>query len=392
MDLDQLQKRIQWIEEDRRKEKDSIALLDSRLLTLEGGVAALSQQIKELSSEITRLAAVITRMDQYDQSMMQLRIETKKSIEEFEKEIRQRLEEMDKLRRSEIKHIDTSLAEIRKELEAINKLDKNLQARVEEEARLRRLIDELRERVENVRLEEEEYTRTFRLLEDGRRQDSKRIVELQGEVSALRKRADDQRGQTELLNTNLRKLDTRLNELVAVEAERRDAMTTFLDKQNLNMVERDRTWKEWQIRFENFEKQSTDIEAQLLALDATHREVKRVKTSLEELTQRVERRINEITEIQRLTEDRFRQEWVSFKTDDQKRWTNYTLTQEEQRGEAARQFDNITEKNIHIEDKLQELQDVLEQANEQAEKRLQSLLAMTHEWVTAYERSVGRTR
>ena len=169
-------------------------------------------------------------------------------------------------------------------------------------------------------------------------------------------------------------------------------MTTFLDKQNLNMVERDRTWKEWQIRFENFEKQSTDIEAQLLALDATHREVKRVKTSLEELTQRVERRINEITEIQRLTEDRFRQEWVSFKTDDQKRWTNYTLTQEEQRGEAARQFDNITEKNIHIEDKLQELQDVLEQANEQAEKRLQSLLAMTHEWVTAYERSVGRTR
>ena len=31
-----------------------------------------------------------------------------------------------------------------------------------------------------------------------------------------------------------------------------------------------------------------------------------------------------------LTEERFRQEWVNFKADDQKRWTNYTLAQEEQ--------------------------------------------------------------
>ena len=34
---------------------------------------------------------------------------------------------------------------------------------------------------------------------------------------------------------------------------------------------------------------------------------------------RFERRINEITEMERLTEERFRQEWVTFKADDQKR-------------------------------------------------------------------------
>jgi hypothetical protein len=92
-------------------------------------------------------------------------------------------------------------------------------------------LDELRQKIDVVRIEEEEYTRTIRLLEDGRRQDAKRIVDLQGEVNALRKRGDDQRGQNELINTNLRKLDTRLNELITVEDERRDAMTTFLNKQ-----------------------------------------------------------------------------------------------------------------------------------------------------------------
>ena len=392
MDLDQLQKRIQWIEDDRRKEKDSIALLDSRLLTLEGSISAVAQQIKDLSGELTRLSAVVTRMDQYDQNVLQIRLEAKKSVEELDKEIKQKLEETDKVRRVDVVALESSIVDIRKELDVLPKLDKGIQARIEDNSKLKRSIDELRDRVETVRLEEEEYTRTYRLLEDGRRQDSKRIVELQGEVTALRKRADDQRGQTELLNTNLRKLDTRLNELVTVEAERRDAVSNFLDKQALTQVDRERTWKEWQIRFENIEKQSIDVETQLLSLDSTQREAKRVQSVLEDLTQRVERRINEITEIQRLSEDRFRQEWVTFKADDQKRWTNFTLTQEEQRNEALRQYETLNEKSTHLEDELQEVQDMLEQANEQAEKRLQALLAMAHDWVLSYERSVGRAR
>ena len=392
MDLDQLQKRIQWVEDDRRKEKDALALLESRLLALEGQLAGADQQIKDLGSEQIRISAVIARMDQYDQNLLQTRLEAKRALEELDKEIKTRADEMEKVRRVETKALETSLAELRKEMEPLPKLDKAIQARIEEEGRLRRTIDEVREKVTEVRQEEEEYTRTYRLVEDGRRQDAKRIVDLQGEVAALRKRSDDQRGQTELINTTLRKLETRLNELSTVEAERRDAMSTFLDKQNLTAVERDRIWKDWQVRFQTIEKQAGDVEAQLLQLDSTQREAKRAQGVLEDLTQRVERRINEITEIQRLAEDRFRQEWVTFKADDQKRWTNYTLTQEEQRNEITRQFEKLAEQSTHMEDELQEIQDLLQQANELTEKRLQTLLATAHEWVSSYERTIGRSR
>jgi chromosome segregation ATPase len=226
-------------------------------------------------------------------------------------------------------------------------------------------------------------------LEDGRKQDAKRIVDLQGELNALRKRMDEQRGQNDLMNTNMHKLETRLNELITVEGERRDAMTNFLNKQAVSQVERDRTWKEWHSRFDTIENQAVDIETQLVNLDATHREVKRLQGNLEELVQRVERRISEITEIQRLSEDRFRQDWVTFKADDQKRWTNYTLTQEEQRNEAGRQFSKLTEQTTLIEDELQEVKDLVQQSNELLEKRLQSLLAMAHDWVTTFERTLG---
>ena len=391
MELEQLQKRLQWIEDDRRKEKDALAMLESRLTALEGSLAAPQQQVKELAGEVTRLSAVVTRMDQFDANLLQSRQESKRALDELTKEIKLRSDEAEKVRRVELRSLESSLVELRKSLEVFPKFEKGLQVRSEDIAQVRRMVEELRAKIDSVRTEEQEYTRTFRLLEDGRRQDAKRIVDLQGEVTALRKRQDDQRGQTELLNNGQRKVEARLTELATVEAERREAMASFLDKQALTQVERDRTWKEWQTRFETIEKQARDIESQILALDATNREVKRSQTAVDELTQKVERRINEITEIQRLSEDRFRQEWVTFKADDQKRWTNFTLTQEELRSDIARQFDRLAERTTQMEDEQQEVKDLLQQANEQAEKRLQSLLAMAHEWVTTYERTVGRS-
>jgi chromosome segregation ATPase len=288
--------------------------------------------------------------------------------------------------------IDTNLAELRKGLEPIAGLNRALGARVEEDQRLSRAIDELRAKIQELRRIEEEYTRTYRLIEDGRRQDAKRLVDLQGEITAMRKRVDEQRGQIELLSTNLRKYETRLNEIATQEAERREEQIAFLEKQALAQVERDRTWKEWQVRFETIEKQSADLESQLQSLETTHLMVKRAQETLNELAERVERRMNEITEMQRLTEERFRQEWTTFKADDQKRWANYTLVQEEQRNEFKRQMEKLSERLTHVEDSLQELQDMLFLMNEHSEKQLQSLLAMVHEWAEAYERAFSHLR
>lgn len=392
MEMDQILKRVQWMDDERRKDKDTIAMMENRILALEGSLNASRQQIKELSSEITRLSTVVTRMDQYDAAQLQLRVEAKRMVEELDKEIKKREEEAEKVRRLEIKALDTALFDLRKELEPIPRLEKILQTRGEEDARLVRMIDEVKAKIETARHSEEEYTRTYRLLEDGRRQDTKRINDMLGEVAALRKRVDDQRGQMELINTNLRKLETRLSELVTVEAERRDAQSAFLDKQNLLQVERERIWKEWEARFAMIEKQAAEVEAQIQKLEITHRDAKHSQQVLEDLTQRVERRINEITEIQRLSEDRFRQEWVTFRADDQKRWTNYTLTQEEHRNEITRASERLAERITQLEDSLQEEQDLFHQMDEQTGKRLQSLLALIHEWVATYERTTGRAR
>jgi DNA repair ATPase RecN len=187
-------------------------------------------------------------------------------------------------------------------------------------------------------------------------------------------------------------VEGRLTETLAQDSERQEAQDSFIEKQALQQVEFERTWKEWQAQIEKIGRQSSDVERQFQSLDSTHSEVKRLKGSIEELQGRVERRISEIAEVQRLAEERFRQEWVTFKADDQKRWTNYTLTQEEQRNELSRNLENMGDQLMDLKLGFQEIQDMIHQMNEETERRLQSLLSMTHDWVAAYERIAGNSR
>jgi hypothetical protein len=298
MELEQLAKQLEWLDDERRKDKTVIATLEERIRILESTIPSTGQQMKDLSGEITRVATNLARLDQFDSAIGQVRVDYSRSVETIEKARADHERETEKLRRVELEGVNKAIAEVRKGLDPIPEMRRMLQARQEEDFRLGRLIEEVEQKVVVTKRYDEEYKRSIKLLEEGYRQDSKRLTDVQGESAAVRKRVDEQRGRMDLLTDSLRKLETRLNELQSAEGERRNAQVTFVEKQNLAQVERERTWREWQTRFEVIEKTSTSLDAQIMGLDATHRSVKRSQEMLDEVSQRYDRRINEITEMQ----------------------------------------------------------------------------------------------
>ena len=74
MELEQLLKRLEWLDEEHRKDKTMIVTLEERLLALEGKYAGVPPQIQELSSEITRLATAMGRMDGFETTLAQMRV------------------------------------------------------------------------------------------------------------------------------------------------------------------------------------------------------------------------------------------------------------------------------------------------------------------------------
>ena len=391
MDLEQLAKQVNWLEEERRRDKLTIHTLEEKLSTLEGNIPGLINQIKEISGDLIRFSSNLSRFDQIETELAQMRVEYSRSIDAVEKNHAEHNREMERVRYADLEMLNKSIAEVRKGLDPIPELKRSIQLRTEEDFRLSRLIEEVGSRVVEYRRSDDDFKRSQKLLEESQRQDTKRLTDVQGEVAAIRKRQDEQRGRVDLVSDNVRKLEMRTSELLASEAERRQAQVAFIDRQNMSQMERDRLWKEWQARFEIIEKSAVGIDAQMQALDATHRAVKKAQEGFEDITQRFERRINEITEMQRLSEDRFRQEWVAFKADDQKRWTNYSLVQEESQREITRQFEKYTERLVLLEDMSQEVQDMLQLVREENRKRLQSMLVLAREWMENYDRTFGRS-
>jgi hypothetical protein len=128
------------------------------------------------------------------------------------------------------------------------------------------------------------------------------------------------------------------------------------------------------------------MERNLQDWEVAQRTIKRAQETYEEIVQKFERRINEITEMQRLAEDRFRQEWVTFKADDQKRWTSFTLSQDETHKDTRGGLTKIEERLTALEDLTQTQQDVLQQTKDANEQLFQGMLAQLHELLSAYER------
>lgn len=275
MDLDQLAKRLDWLDEERRKDKIIIQTLEERLATVEGSLPGLLQQVKEIGGEVTRISTLLSKFDQIDSAVAQLRVDLGRSIESVEKTRGDRERELEKNRLSDQEALTRAIAEVRRGQDAIPELRKSLQARQEEDFRLARLIEEANQKIVEYRRSDEEYRRSQKMVEEAQRQEAKRITDMAGEVAALRKRQDEQRGKTDLVSDSVRKMEMRISEFQAAESERRQTMAAFIDKQNMTAVERDRIWKDWQTRFELIERQGVGLDTQLQAIEATNRSIKR---------------------------------------------------------------------------------------------------------------------
>lgn len=381
-DFEQLQKRVEWLDSERRDDKTMIASFQNKIETLVTENAALRSRLNELESEMTRVSALLSRMDQFDQEISALRSETTHQVDDFREAVLEQHTQTERHQQN-IDGINEDLVCLRKRMQEVEEIDLTnaINKQKEEDIRLARAIEEIKANLNEMTRFDEDYKRSLRMLEENQRQESKRLTDMQGEIASIRKRSDETRGKQDLLSDSMRKLDVRINDLLQAESERRETQTAFIEKINVAQVNRDRMIRDWSERFELIEQITSSLEEKTMGLENIQRSVKTSQAGLDDVTQRFERRINEITEVQRLNEDRFRQEWTTFKSDDQKRWSNYVISQDEQHREMNRSLENLTNQLANLDDQLEILQQILQQFGRENIRNLQSELNVLRETI-----------
>lgn len=390
MEFEQLVKRLEWLDEEHRKTKSSMITLEERMIALEGKIDTVAKQLKPLPKQIADISNTAARLNQFDAIFKKQREDMNKAIDDIDKRFQKREKEITQRHEKDFEPILKVLNELRQTMESeFPPIKRDIKARVLEENRLRQEIQELKPPIEAAKRAAEEATIVQHAFDENRKQEAKRVADLQGDIAALRKRIEEAKAKADLNADSWKNMDIRIKELINSEAERKVAQNAFIDQQSLAHLDRERMYKEWKQRFDSISIQTETFDTQVQALEEMLRSAKRAQESYNELNIKLERRISEVTEMQRLSEDRLRQEWVTFKADDQKRWTGYTLSQDEGTKDLRRALVKLEERIPPLDDSIQTLQDQLHQTADATEQQLQELMNVAHEWLSAYERIMG---
>jgi len=145
----------------------------------------------------------------------------------------------------------------------------------------------------------------------------------------IQKQIDAVRPKLESLETMVLRNEKRILDAQAAERDRREEMQQFIDQQTLLLQQRDQQVAELTKSFGTYDEDMRRYVERFESWAETHRQMKKVIDDFERIAERLGRRINEVAEMQRLSEGRFRQEWNDWIADDQKRWKQFTLTNDE---------------------------------------------------------------
>lgn len=390
MEFEQIVKRLEFLDKQQRENKEAVTKLTERLTSFESNVDVATKQIKTASKQLSEITPVAKRMEQFEVLLTKQRADTIKLLEDNDKTRLKNEKDAAKRMQAELDGLNKTITQLKTTLpSSITEIKKELKERGNELQRSLNNMSDLKDQLESSIRSNEDVSNSLKAMDETRKNDLKRISDLQGEITALRKRLDENKEKSTMNADSIRNIESRFSELLASETERRQAQTNFLDQQAIAQIDRDRAWKDWKEKYDSFQNEAAGIEIRVQTLDEALRNAKKAQDTYLELNAKLERRINEVTEMQRLAEDRLRQEWVSFKADDQKRWTGYSLSSEESFRDIRKDVQKVTETITTINDISNNLQDAMHQTTDVTEKQLQEMMNAIHEWMTSYQRIMG---
>ncbi len=377
MDFEQIQKKLDWLDTERRHDKDLIASLEIQVAAYQEEVGKLTKRLGGLEGELARALPANDQHVVLEEKINGVEIELSRSIEQSLAKISNEKENEETRLSERFLAIQQEVAELQSELEVIPALEEQLEARKDEEYKLRRLIAEVEEKIDKQQHDDESWLRTITLLEEGRRKDSIRIVELQSEYDNVRKRVEEQVGKGEVVAENVRKMDKRIAELRQAETQRGQELRTLSEKQSLKAIELERDWKKVQTTFESFMEKFTAYERKMAEVTMISQSLSESKVTFDDNNDRIEKRIHEITEMQRLNREQFLSEWETFVGEEKHRWSQYMIEEEERRKDQARKASLVTEQITALSQTTEGLSDTIKVLKQDVQNFWRELIEAT---------------
>ncbi len=325
MELTQVSQLLAWLESERKKDKALLATLEERIQGLAVEMQQQARRMQELDASLAAAKALLSKVNQIDRILDEYKVETRALLERRDEERKKGEREAVRLRAVEIEELHRAIGEIKKELPRIGRLEEEMPTRRAEEKRLGDQVKQVILQAELALKQLEEHTRGIPYLEEGRRQDNKRIGQLEGETVEHSKRLETLAGKLQLLEDALSKIPPKFDPLY----ELLNARDKTIEEIRVMEFRRQQQMSAWEEELARFRAQMTDYGDVVAHLREQSQVNLKAASDLAAFQERLRQRTAEIAEIERIFENRIKRMLEETQVGDEKRWQKYTTRVDE---------------------------------------------------------------
>jgi chromosome segregation ATPase len=316
LNLGQLAQQIKWMEDGRRKDKAQIATLQEQLVGQARESAESTRRLQELDNALKAMQIMLTRLSNADRVREEFKAEIVGMITRLDDERKKSERETERIRNISIETLQRQINEIKVEIPRIGKIEDELPSRRAEEKRLSELVQRLQPQIDSAAQLMEERTRGVPYLEEGRRQDLKRLLVVEQEYTVHLKKLDMLAGKLQVLEDALGKLPPRFEPLVA----RLSDHDKQLDDLRAGDFRLQQQVKSFESNINQLRDQVVDYTSVLNRLREQAMINQRAETELNAFQETLRMRVAELSEVERMFEERVKKQFEDFLAEFEKRW------------------------------------------------------------------------
>lgn len=322
-EVGEMRKRLEWLDEERRKSSRKLAELEQRATLAERELATRDRRIQDLEKQVSQVSSQLSRIPMVDTQLSQFKDDIVKMIEQYDKRRIEAERELDRLRRVEHEATARELADIRKELPAIGRIEQVLPLRVAEEARLANLIGVQQNAIAQIATQVENVERSLTFLEEKEKGDSRNIGEVQGQLLEISKRWEPIYTRLEILGQNLTKVQASAQTTSEAQILLRKSISDWTEQVQIGEHERNQRLAGWQRSMDEHEESMKRFSQDWVKFNNQHNESRTAIETLRALQIHLENQQREANELVRVETKRMEGRWEQFVAEDGRKWKNF---------------------------------------------------------------------
>ena len=381
MEHSQLSQMVTWLDQARQSDRAAIEQLREQVENLAGSRDETAKYSVELESQLASLQADVQRLSRVEGYFERFREQVNALLDKSETQRQQALRDSDQVRQTEIDNVTKVIAEVRKETEKTRRYDEELAAR---RADIRRVSDDiirLKQQWEESDKERREWMRSATFQEEQRRQDTKRVADLQSQIADLLNRMELVLARVQFAE----QLTTRFSELKAGFDELRQQQNRDLEQRQFVEAQHERSMKSWSEEIGLVHQRMDDYDNRVEQYAEYHQVIKRATDNLQKFEEQIERQQHEVSELQRLAQTHQRTQFEEWQTQEEQRWQKHIADWDRQWNDYDKSFTDLTARIVALEkgfsDDDRRLQLMLQISEEDAQLRAMA----ASDWQTRFE-------